>query len=234
MKTIISHFVVVFILISNTTSANISQLSNGLVFRISSNNISVITDNRFQQYIPFTEFNNKAEAGNFSDYLLAQKAINDFNSKGIKDAEIVAYFNQSRISMEDAFTLMNNRNKQESEYETSLSIEETDSIIASIRKDDFYFSVEFTLPDGKSVDAFYEMIKDAQVTFNSNGSKKYIYGKFYSSQDAIQIQNMFIREGISEIVLTAYDADHDRLPVERAIEIEKQVLQERLKELANR
>lgn len=234
MKTINCILIAVSIIISNNTNANTGQLSNGLIFRVKSADKNFITDLSFQQYTPFSVFNNYSESGNFEDYLLAQKAMNDFKSKGIKDAEIIAYFNRSRITMEDAFVLMNNRNSLESEYETSLSLEETDSIIASLRKDDFYFSVEFTLPDGKSVDTFYEMIKDARVSFNSNGSKKYIFGKFYSSQDAIQVQNMFIREGISEIILTAYDADHDHMPLERAIEIEKQVMKERLAELANR
>jgi len=50
----------------------------------------------------------------------------------------------------------------------------------------------------------------------------------------MQVQNMFIREGITEIVLTAFDADHDRMSLERTIEIEKQVLKEHPQELVNR
>ncbi|MFZ5552659.1 MAG: hypothetical protein ACOZCO_06060 [Bacteroidota bacterium] len=235
MKTINRHFiVVVFIVTNNILFAHISSLSSGLVFRISAPKTVVLTDSLLKQYAPVTGLTQTTEAGNFTDYMLALKELNSVKKNGLIEAEIIAYFNHSRISMEDAFSLMNNRNAMEEEYTAELSPEATDSIIASLRKDDFYFSLEFSLPEGKTVEDIYASVRGIQVYFNSGGKNRYIFGKFYSSDDARQVEQLFIREGISEILIISFDAGNGRIPLERAIEMEKQAIGDKLKELAQR
>jgi hypothetical protein len=210
----------------------IQTLAFNLEFRVKifekKSAISVI---KLDAFAPIRMDDFSSEVGSYSEFLLAKKAQNELEELGYASTEVVTYFNNVPISLEDAFALMDNRNEQD-EYATVTPISEKEMEIAleRVKNTDFYYTIFVTVKTDEDVDRFFELPELYQEFVSENGVNRYAYGKFTSYQNVNDLLKMVKEMGFEEAEIISFDS-LERIPLNVAIEKERNLLEQTLAEM---
>ena len=230
MKTVAITIAMIFALIPSIFSAN--NLPNGLVFRVIIDDLdSKIETSEFENYQPvnFKEVDQlfTCEVGAFKDFIQAQRAKNEMKANGYHKADLVAYFNNRSVSLDDAFVLMNNHNAIEEKGGYTVSEEQMDKMLSEVEKPDFFYTIQIGVFNSQQVNNFFDLPQSINERVTNKGNFRYTYGQYYTVDDAKAALGFIKENGIDNAFITAYD-DLDRIPLARAIEMEEKFLTETL------
>ncbi len=157
------------------------------------------------------------------------KAQYNLEDMGYSKTIIEAYFNFQKITLEDAFVLLDNRNEQDfnaSQYQ-SMSIEEMELALQKVQREDFYYTVQIGVYTEKDVNLFFDFPKLIQETVTDKGYYIYTFGKFLSANDVKDILKMMQEFGFEDAEIIAFD-NLERIPLASAMEKEKRRLDQTL------
>jgi hypothetical protein len=213
-------------------------IPNGLIFRIEINLsekiLSATEEKKFAPISGKNELSKTILCGAWCDYLWAQKAKNDLKEAGFKQLEIKSFFNNYEISLKDAFELLNNRNHAEEHKTQEISKEEIESLLQQIGEKMVYYRLQIGVYDGKNANAFLDLPTKYKIKITEFGTQSYICGKFFGYNEAKDMVKILNEEGLTDIIIIAFNGDNEQLPLERAQEIEQKFISDKLNELAKK
>lgn len=162
--------------------------------------------------------------GSFPQYIEAMKFKQEVYDNGFKSVEVVAFFNHSLITVEDAFALMDNRNQQDEENKGFILTEkEIVDLLAEVQDQEFFYTVQMGLFTEENVNDFFDFPKQYDERISAKGSLRYTYGTFKTLSDAKDALKMVQAYGLDEAFVIAFD-NLERIPLSRAIEKEKEAI----------
>lgn len=169
-------------------------------------------------------------AGSYNQYIEAMKAKQDIAKLGYSTIEIVAFFNHALISVEDAFALMDNRNHQDKQNNGfTLSEKELSEYLVDVQNNEFFYTVQIGLNTEQNINNFFDFPKQYDERITTKGNLRYTYGTFSTINDAKDALKMVNEYGLNEAFIIAFD-QLERIPIDRAIEIEQQTINDLISE----
>lgn len=223
MKTISPKSLIILIVIS---LFSISILANGLAFRVRVYDTDKqIVSKSFQEELKLFQQDKNIEIGEFDNYFLAMKFQYAVEEKGFSNTEIVSYFNNTEISLEDAFVLLDNRNEQDEKMVNPMTEAEMDLALRMVQNEDFYYSIQIDVFSEESVSNFFDFPKQIDESITQKGYYRYTYGKFSTMQDAKYALVMLQENYFETAFIVAFD-ELERIPITAAIEKEQRLLEE--------
>jgi len=214
------------------TLAAIQIYSMNLEFRIKIfEHKSKMSSALLSDFFPLRIQEQYSEVGMYDDYLKAMKAQYELEEIGFSSSEIVAYFKNTPISIDDAFTLLDNRNEQD-QFVHSRPLTEMDMELAlkRVRNTDFYYTIFIRINDEQDVSRFFDLPKTHNEFITENAAQRYAYGKYSSFQNANDVVKMIKEQGLSNVEIVAFDS-LERISLTIAIEKEKLTLEQTLAEI---
>ncbi len=170
-------------------------------------------------------FKESAYIGKYQHYLLAMKAKQELNSKGITGTEIKAFFNYAPISLEDAFALLDNKNYQDIENKgITLTNTELNALLDSVSNKEYFYTVQIGLFSENNINSFFNFPKQVNESITDKGQYRYTFGTFKSYNDAKDALNMIKEYGLTDAFVIAFDKT-TRIPISRALELEQKSLE---------
>jgi len=209
---------------------NLSFFAKGLEFRLKIyENIDRIEDQKLTNYLPLRKTKFYTEVGCYSEYLRAMKGAYGLEEVGYASSEIVAYFNNTPISIVDAFAIQDNRNEQDKAIGNASHLTEMqmDNMLESVKNEQFYYTIQIAIETEQNVNKFFDFPKQLSETITAKGYYRYTYGKFTSIQNAKDVLKMLKTYDVDGIKIIAFD-NLDRIPLNLAVEKEKKRLEESL------
>lgn len=230
MKTKVLFSVLISIVLPSFFYANI--LPSGLVFRVKLDRLETpIQSVNFEKYQPVSNHLGddafSCELGAYSDFLHAQKANNELKEIGFEHVELIAYFNNRPVSIDDAFTLLDNRNQDDKAALPSISDQKVNEMLAKIEKPDFHYTILMGVYNEQQVNLFFDFPKTVNEKVTNRGHFRYTYGIYYTLQDAKDALGMIYENGIDNAYIIAYD-NIERIPLARAMQMEEKFLYDSL------
>lgn len=226
MKTII----LLLALISNEKNANVATSSapeklNGLHFVVTvdqnqiNNNADVLT-----------AINDTLTADSYSvfktkNYILACRQMNRWNEKNIK-TEVKAYFNGDEISMDDAYTFMNNKNTQEAKEYAELNRKRINEIVNMNKDVEMFYSVTVSTKNNQEILKNYT----SEYVYSVKTIKETEFvsiGKFVTFDEVKEIYNELLASGATNVGITACELGQE-IPVSNAVGKEQEYLEKLL------
>jgi hypothetical protein len=202
-----------------------SELPSGLVFRIRTERVdSLLSAEEKSGFAPIWQNDSMCEFTLHTDYIRAQKSKNQLREKGFQNIEIVSYFNGNEISIDDAFTLLNNRNANEQHVAVNITEREMDSLLATVQVEKIYFAISIDMNDAKTVNRFFEICKKMDVRADQFGKRVVVFGEFPSYQAAEVFLEIFADQGITTTTISAWTNRGSAISMERALELTQPVL----------
>ena len=152
--------------------------------------------------------------------------VNKIEELGYSNIEIVSYFNHTSISLEDAFTLLDNKNEQDQKLENGayMSEEEMELALKNVQNEDFYYTIQIGINTEADVNSFFDFPKTIDETITSKGYYRYTFSKFYTYNDAKDALAMMKENHFENAEIIAFD-ELDRIPLASAVEKEERRLQ---------
>lgn len=197
-----------------------ASIANGLYFSVK---VAVSESNqkeKIEGYVVLKQTKDYLITGLFPQYIEAMKAKQNIEASGHKSIEILAFFNHTLISIEDAFSLMDNRNEQDEKNGGHLlSVQEIDEMLANVEGDEFFYTVQMGLFTEKNINDFFEMPEQSNEKVNTKGSLRYTYGNYKTYNEAKEVLTTIKEQGLEDAFIIAFDS-FDRIPIERALEKE--------------
>lgn len=138
------------------------------------------------------------------DYLYALRDKYKITTSTSNEAEIIAYFNATEISLEDAIALLNNHNRFE-EYDFNLS---------SPEKAGFHYSIEVLTNNIQSLDDYLKLCPSLETYIIQKDEQIFLLGNIKSHKEAIEIQDKFVKAGLKNNIIVAYQGGK-QVPVYR-------------------
>lgn len=195
-----------------------TELPSGLIFRIKTErNDTLLNTEEKIAFSPSFITQHECEFGIITDYIRAQKTKNMLRDQGFLKTEIVAYFNRSPISIDDAFLLLNNRNSSEIKITSSISIREMDSLLGLLQKEEPYFAISISMNDAQTVNRFFNLSGKLDIRVNLNGTKEIVFGKFSTIDDANVYLELLTDQGIVSTSISAWSQSGRAIPIERVL-----------------
>lgn len=227
MKTLDLKAIIIFVIIS---LMNLVIFANGLEFRIKINQpFTSINVDDLENHQPVRTQSSATTVGKYDCYLKAMKAQYEIEELGYSKTVIEAYFNYRKISIEDAFVLLDNRNEQDfkaSQYH-SMSLENMELALQNVQREDFYYTVQIGVYSEKDVNLFFDFPKLIQETVTDKGYYRYTFGKFIAVNDVNDVLKMMQEFGFEDAEIIAFD-NLERIPLASAMEKEKRRLDQSL------
>lgn len=213
-----------------TILMNLTILANGLEFRLKTT-VSITDSNisKSSEFMPIRNAPEFTELGSCSDYIIAMKLQNKIETLGVCHSEIVAYFNHTQISLDDAFAILDNRNAQElaSIDQPYMSEEDMEIALKRVQNEYFYYTIQIGIFDETNVNSFFDFPKTIDETITSKGYYRYTFGKFYTMNDAKDALNMMRENNFQNAEIIAFD-NLERIPLASAVQKEERRLQQSL------
>lgn len=159
--------------------------------------------------------------GVFNDYESARNEKNKIVQLGIEDAFVVSYMNGKRLSTDEANKILTQGNVKKAS-EASVRLPESSSIATTSKNIIFKIQVgayEKQVPTNV-VSSLLKIasMKDFEQKVNDKGVTIYTVGKFEKYEDAQQMKNVVVNDGVKDAFVTAYQ-DGKVIPVEEALKI---------------
>lgn len=210
-----------FLLIFISFIISFPSFANGLFFSVKINTEAANTNTVLKEYIILKQTKEYLITGLFPQYVEAMKAKQTIQAYGYQSIEILAFFNHTLISIEDAFSLMDNRNEQDLKNKgILLSEEDIQELLASVQDDEFFYTVQMGLFTEKNINAFFEVPKQLDEQVKAKGSLRYTYGNFKTYKEAKAVLETVKAQGLNDAFIVAFDS-LERIPIERALAKEK-------------
>lgn len=222
MKTLTIKSAILFIILN---IFSVSIFANGVHFSLKVSND--ITLEKLNNYSPIKNQQESLLVGEFDDYLLAMKARIELNKKGVDSTEIVAFFHKNQVSLDDAFTLLDNQIEQDKRISHSLSTQEMETMLANVQNHEFFYTIQMGVYNEKNANAFFNFPKAFDERITTKGFYRYTYGEFKTLQDAKDALRMVKKYDMDNVIIIAYD-NMARIPLARAIEKEGKMLEDAL------
>lgn len=204
-------------------ASNYTQAA-GLHYSVKINTNKDLKSDKLNQFSIQKETQGYVIAGSYPQYIEAMKAKQEIAKLGYSTIEIVAFFNHTLISIDDAFALMDNRNQQDQENNGyTLSEDELSEFLVDVQNNDFFYTVQIGLNTEQNINNFFDFPKQYDERITTKGNLRYTYGKFSTINDAKDALKMVKDYGLGDAFIIAFD-QLERIPLDRAIEIEQQAL----------
>lgn len=229
MKTISLKSVIILIAIS---LFSISLFANGLSFRVRLYDVNPLyVTEKIKSEIKIFQHEKDIDIGAFEDYFTAMKFQYKLEELGFPKTAIVSDFNQDEIPLDDAFALLDNRNRQDEEMIKPMSEVEMDLALKMVQNEDFYYSIQIGVFSEEAVNKFFEFPKQIDETITAKGYYRYTYGRFYTYQDAKDALAMLQKNYFEKAFIIAFD-ELERIPITAAMNKEKRLLEESVAAIA--
>ncbi len=223
MKTFYTKSATLFILIIVFSA---SLLANGLFYSVKINRNLTDNTDKLDDYKIIKSTKDYVVAGEYLQYIEAMKAKQNISKEGFNAVEIIALFNHSIISLSEAFAIQDNRIEQDKNNKGFLlTVDEMDDLLAEVQDQKFFYTVQMGLFSERNVNSFFDFPKQFDETITSKGNLRYTYGKFTTYNDAKDALLMVKEYGLNDAFVIAFDK-LERIPIERALTIEKESIKE--------
>lgn len=133
--------------------------------------------------------------GNHEDYLLAMRDKHLIHKETGHKGEIKASFRNTEITLDEAFTLMNDMNYIEKEGGT----------ISSSENNDFYYTIEVLTNEIQTLDKYLNVCPELEKFIEQKDENVFLIGKINSHKKAIAIQSKFSEAGLNNNIIVAYE-----------------------------
>jgi hypothetical protein len=130
-----------------------------------------------------------------ADYLRALKDKQIVTGATNNKAWVVAFFMNNPISLDDAFSLMNNYN----------AFDETNSIYKNSAPNDFYYAIEILTTNEQTLQNYINVCPELEKQIMQKDEHIFIAGKINSHAKAILLQEKFVEAGLKNNVVVAYE-----------------------------
>ena len=131
------------------------------------------------------------------DYLRAMKDKYTITGNTGNEATIQAFYKNEKISLDDAFSLMNNYNN----YDVVIS--STDNEVPN----DFYYALEVLTSDKQSLLDYIKQCPELETQISQKDENIFTIGKIKSRTKALEVQNKLNRAGLKNCVVVAYEGN---------------------------
>jgi len=222
MKTLTILIALLSMNFANAMNAPTSEIT-GLHFVVTTDSENINSENK--NLICDTLIENEYALFKSKDYILTCRNRNIYAEKGIH-AEVRAFFNSEEISMDDAYTMMNNKNIQESIEYAEYSKNRIKEIMKEYADVNMFYSITVSIGNDTSIlndytSQFVYSLKEAGKT------ELLTIGKFITFNDVKNIYDEMTQKGISNISITASEFGKD-IPVSNAVGKEQYYLEQLL------
>ncbi len=136
--------------------------------------------------------------GNHNDYLLAMKDKQIIQRETGNYAEVIAEFKHETISLDDAFSLLNDLTYLDRESAT---------ITAYNKPNDFYYSIEILTGDYQTLDMYLKICPELENYIRQTDENLFVAGKLHTHREAIAIQNKFVEAGLPNNIIVAFEGE---------------------------
>ncbi|MCB9195369.1 MAG: SPOR domain-containing protein [Flavobacteriales bacterium] len=225
MKTLDPKTLLITIII---TLFAISIFAEGLSFKIRINNFekSVVTS-QMKDSFKLQFYEHHVDVGEFEDYFVAMKNQYKIEEFGYDSTILVAFFNNSEITIDDAFLLMDNKNSVDQNNLSYMSEQEMDLALQSVQNEEFYYTIQIGIYSEESVNRFFDFPKSVDETITDKGYFRYSVGKYKTLQDAKDALVILQKDYFENAFIIAFD-NLERIPLTTAMEKEKRLLEQSL------
>ncbi len=219
---------ILFATIPSTILSN--NLPNGIIFRIKVEREKAdINASKICDFEPINISKEKNlfvyEIGAFSDFIRAQKAKNVIREMGNDSLEIIVYYNNRLISMDDAFLLMANRNESDRKGEVNWSDKQIDMVLSKIVNPDIYYTVQIGIFKNPKDPSFFSCPITIEEHITDVGEYRYTCGKYFTFKEAKAVCKAIRLHGLSTAFISAYNKE-SRIPMEQASIMEEMLFQD--------
>lgn len=229
MKTISLKSVIILIVIS---LFSISIFAKGLSFRVRVYDVShQLVTSKFSSEVKMFYHEEDIDIGEFPDYFTAMKFQYTVEEAGFDKTTIVSYFNLNEIPLEDAFALLDNRNRQDEEMVQPMSEAAMELALKMVQNEGFYYSIQIGVFSEEAVNKFFEFPKQIDETITAKGYYRYTYGRYYTYQDAKDALAFLQTNYFENAFIIAFD-QLERIPITAALSKEKRLLEESVATIA--
>lgn len=153
------------------------------------------------------QFNYKV--GEYADLIRAQRDRNILKERGFESSEVVAFFNYNAISMDDAYTLMDNRNAEDEKAysveaaKPAVKVEDLNEILDNYNND-MYFTVQIGYYGEQKTDDDFEIPETVDERSTADGNYRYTTGKFLNYDEAAAKKELLQKNGVPDAFVIAY------------------------------
>jgi len=219
---------ILFATIPSTMFSN--NLPNGIIFRIKVKREKAdINASKICDFEPINISKEKNlfvyEIGAYSDFIRAQKAKNVIREMGNDRLEIIVYYNNRLISMDDAFLLMDNRNDSDRKGEVNWSDKQIDMILSRVEAPDFYYTVQIGIFRSPKDPSFFNCPITIKEHITDAEEYRYTCGKYFTFNEAKAVCKAIRLCGLNTAFISAYNKER-RIPMEQAIIMEDVLLED--------
>ncbi len=130
-----------------------------------------------------------------TDYLRAMKDKQVVTENTMNDAWIIAFFLGKKISLDDAFSIMNNYNEHDAS--TTMSV--------TAPPNDFYYAIEVLTNADQSLIDYIKQCPELEKQINQKDENIFTIGKITSHAKALAFQDKLITAGLKNCVVVAYE-----------------------------
>jgi hypothetical protein len=201
MKTM-KAIMVFMLLITSTAGAAV----NNLIFRLEVELKVRPNIDDFEQFQPSEGNLDKGEkvlAGKYEEYLLAMKAKYGFAKISSNPAVIVAFFNNEKVTLDEAFAIINNENVTDEAVINRPDTATTTQMIENMRSE-IKFKFEFYADQEHTLNMLLEKHPEWAGTVVAMENNKFLVGSFTNHDEALAMQNQLDKEGFKRNILVAY------------------------------
>lgn len=131
-----------------------------------------------------------------NDYLLAMRDKYSITENTTNLAEVKAFFMNEEITLEDAFALMNNYNAYDNQADASS---------LKPKPNDFYYAIRILTNEEFSLQDYIKVYPEIEHNIMQIDDHIFVAGKIDSYSKALDIQERFIRAGLKNNVVVAYE-----------------------------
>lgn len=210
---------------SNAMNPATPEKLNGLHFVVSVNESQIIANQEVVNEINDTINNESYSIFKTKNYILACRQMNRWNDKNVK-AEVKAFFNDEEISMDDAYTFMNNKNTQEAKEYADLNRKRINEIVKQNSNVEMFYSVTVSIKNDATF--LSKLTEEYAYTIKTiSGTEFVAIGKFVTFDDVKLIYDKLLANGASNVGITACELGQE-IPVSNAVGKEQEYLEKLL------
>jgi hypothetical protein len=222
MKTLTIIIALVSMNFANAMNAPTSEIT-GLHFVVTTDSENIKSENK--NLICDTLNENEYALFKSKDYILTCRNRGKYEEKGIH-SEVKAFFNSEEISMDDAYTMMNNKNVQEAKEYAEYSKKRIQEIMKEYAEVNMFYSITVSMGNDSSILNDYT----TQYVYSlkeSGTTELLLLGKFVTFTDVKTIYDEMTEKGIINISITASEFGKE-IPVSNAVGKEQYYLEQLL------
>lgn len=132
-----------------------------------------------------------------ADYLRAMKDKYIIMGNTGNKADIIAFFGNEKISLEDAFALLNNYNVYEA----------TANEIYTSKSKAFHYSIELLTTENQNLQEYLKICPELEKMVAQKDENIFLLGHIASYSKAVAIQEKLVAAGLKNNVIVAYEGN---------------------------